>query len=133
MLLTSAGTSDRFKTILVPSSSLRIVATPFELVRVTGFKLIFTSLPTGYSITVKVPSGCWTVLVTVVGVCVTVVVVVSCANARAPDERTSIAPASTDIGFLLMRNLLLLKRMAMSCNFRFRRGFNAGERGLSYP
>src|SRR4030095_3143898 len=111
--LTSAGTSLMFKTILVPLSSRRIVATPFDLVSVTGFRLIFTSLPTGYSITVKDPSGCCTVLVTVVGVCVTVVVVGSCANARALDESTSMAPANSASGFLLIRTPSINRRLSL--------------------
>src|SRR6185503_11966907 len=62
--------------ILVPASSRRIVAVPPASLSVIGSSVTIVSLPTGYSITVKVPSACWVVLVTVVGVCVTVVVVV---------------------------------------------------------
>src|ERR1044072_3169875 len=79
----SAGTSVRFSLILVPSSSRRMVATPFAPVTLIGVRLTITSFLAGYSMIVYVPSGFCTVLVTVV-VCARAIAAIARVRIAAP-------------------------------------------------
>src|SRR5678816_2259736 len=61
MLVVAAGTPVRSTQTFVPSAARITRAIPVDPVTVvTGVRLIETSLPTGYSITVYVPSAFWT-------------------------------------------------------------------------
>src|ERR1700730_7178691 len=62
----SAGSPVRFSLIVVPVGSRNTVSIPVAPVSEIGSNVNDTALPTGYSMTVYVPSGFCTVLVTVV-------------------------------------------------------------------